>query len=116
MALAKTSQSVTQLTSSGTSSSYSVSGGISVLVSLYHSNGTGTVSAAATAQIQYQVNGASRWYAPLILLVTFGTSTSSVEPRSISLPDSITAVKITYTAPTGATGYSLDAEIAITTP
>ncbi len=116
MALSKTSSAITQLTASGTTSSKSISAGIAPLVSLHHSNGTGSVTGAATAQVQYQVNGATRWYAPVGLLVTFGTGTAAVEDRSVILPDSATAVEIVYVAPTGPSGYTLDAEIAITTP
>jgi hypothetical protein len=117
VALSKTSAAITQFTTSGTQASpTSVSAGIAPLVSLHHSNGSGTVTVAATAQIQYQVNGAVRWYAPLGLLVTFGTTTGATEDRTVILPDAATAVRIVYTVPTGATGPTLDAEIGFVTP
>lgn len=116
MALSKSSSAITQLTASGTSTTATISAGVSPLVSLYHSNGTGSVSAAATAQVQYRVDGAARWYSPTSLLVTFGTTAAAVESRRVSLPDSATSSRIVYTAPTGPTGYTLDAETSYVTP
>lgn len=116
MALSKTSSAITQLTSSGTSTALNISAGIAPVLCLHHSNGTGSVTGAATAQVKFELNGAVRYYGPPELLITFGTGAAATEDRSVSVPDSSTSVEIVYTAPTGPTGFTLDAEVGITTP
>lgn len=116
MALSKSSTAITQLTAAGTSASVPVAAGVLPVVALRHSNGTGSVTAAGTAQVQYQLNGAARWYAPALLLVTFGTTAAATEDRTVSVPDAATAVRVVYTPPSGPTGYTLDAEIGTVTP
>lgn len=116
MALAKNSVAIAQLTASGTSASQDLSAGIAPVCSLRHSNGTGSITAAGTAQVQYQLSGAARWYAPPGLLITFSTTAAATDDRTVSLPDAATAARIVYTAPTGATSPTLDAEFGTVTP
>lgn len=115
MALSKSNASITQLTAAGTSTTVSPTG-ISPVASLTNYNGSGSVTAAATAQIQYQLGGSTTWHADTAYLVTFGTATGGTDVRTIQLPDAVSAVKITYVAPTGASGYTLDAELGWVTP
>lgn len=116
MALSKTSTAITQLTASGTTVSVPTAAGIAPVISLHHSNGTGAITAAGTAQVQYQVNGALRWYAPPSLLVSFSPTAAQAEDRNVALPDAATAARIVYTVPAGAAAPTLDAEIATVTP
>jgi hypothetical protein len=116
VALTKNSTAIAQFTASGTGSSINIAAGIAPVCALHHSNGTGSITVAGTAQIQYQLNGAARWYSPPSLLVTFSTTAAATDDRTIALPDAATAARIVYTVPTGATSPTLDAEFGTVTP
>ena len=115
MALVKNSAAIPQLTATGTSTT-AILTGIAPICMLHHSNGTGTITAAGTAEIQVQLNGAARWYSHPTLLVTFSTTSAATDDRQVILPDAATAARISYTVPTGATGPALDAEFGSVTP
>ena len=72
-------------------------------------NGTGSVTVAATAQIQVQYYGDSTWNGTALLLITFVTNSSSPgEDRIVPLPDAAVAARAIYTQPTGSSGYTFD--------
>lgn len=108
MALTKAKTSITQLTASGTSTAPDVSGSYDQGLYLSHSNGTGSVTVAATAKVQVQPSGASRWYD--LTTVTFSTTAAATDSVVVALPDNATGVRVVYTQPTGPTGYTLDAD------
>jgi hypothetical protein len=109
MAATKGGSAITQLTASGTSTTLGVPTTYDQVLGISHSNGTGTVTAAATIQVQYQVSTAARWYP----LATFTASLTAAATDSFTclIPGPTTAVRLVYTAPTGPTGVTLDAEI-----
>ena len=109
MALTKTSAAIPQLTASGNSTTLSVTASYTHTLYLSHFNGSGSVTAAATAQVQIQPNSATRWYN--LVLVTFGTTTGGTDSLPVDIPIDTTGIRIVYTAPTGPTGFTLDAEV-----
>lgn len=114
MALTKGRSAITQLTASGTSTTLDVSGAYSATLLLKHSNGTGSVTAAASFGVQVQSHGGSAWYAWATPVAS--TTAAQVDSIGVALPPDVDSVRIVYTAPTGAaTGYTLDAEVATTT-
>lgn len=110
MALSKGRAAITQMTASGTSTTISIStvDGQTLLIS--HSNGTGTVTAFATIAVQVQASGGTLWYT--IATYQASTTAASVDTFACKLVDEFAAVRLIYTAPTGPTGFTLDAECA----
>lgn len=116
MAFDKTRAAITQLTASGASTTLNAASGVGCVLLIRHSNGAGSVTAAATAQVQMQAKGGSAWYSPPAYLVAFGSTAAAVEDRAVAIPDGVGSVRVVYTAPTGPTGFTLDAEAAWATP
>jgi hypothetical protein len=106
--LAKTHQAITQLTATGqsialTTAAYRQS------VYIQHVNGTGTITAGASVAVQVRPAGSTtRWYT--LLTLAFGTTASATETRVVPLPDDAGSVRLDYTAPSGSTGHTLDAQ------
>jgi len=115
MAIVKSSGSITQMTASGTSTTVPVGATLSPYAVLLHSNGSGAVSAAGSAQIQYQFAGSAVWHTDLPA-ITFTTTTGGTLSQGVLLPDAVSNARAVYTAPTGPTGYTLDMEIGWVTP
>lgn len=114
MALVKGRSAITQLTASGTSTPLDVSASYTQTLYISHSNGTGTVTTAGSVQVQVQPSGSSRWYnygGP----IQFSTTAAIVDSYAVALRDDTTGVQLVYTAPAGATGYTLDAEVGTDT-
>lgn len=108
MALTKDRASITQLTASGTSTALDVSGAYEATLYVRHSNGTGTVTTAATIAVQVKPSGGT-----YITLTTLAASTTAaqLDVFTVRIPDDATSVQLVYTQPTGPTGYTLDAEV-----
>lgn len=113
MAVTLSRAAATQLTASGTSTTMDGDGKLGKACYLKHSNGSGTVSAAATFDVQMQTKGGSEWYTQTNGPTPFGTTAAATETRTIPVPDSAASVRVVYVAPTGPTGYTLDAECGL---
>lgn len=113
MALSKGRSAITQLTASGTSTTLDVSGAYSATLLIKHSNGTGTVTAEASFQVQVKSQGGSSWYTWTIAIAS--KTAAQVDDITIALPPDVASMRIVYTSPTGATGATCDAEVATTT-
>lgn len=113
MALVKGRSAFTQLTASGTMTALDVSAANRQSVSISHFNGTGTPTVAATVAVQYKYSGGARWYT----LTTWQASlvAGQVDQVGFRIPDAAASVQLVYTAPTGATGFTLDAEVGTET-
>ena len=109
MSLTKTSAAITQLTGSGNSTTLNVTPSYYHTLYLSHYNGTGSVTGSATAKVQIQPASAIRWYD--LTTVTFSLTTSATDTQPVDIPIDATGVRIVYTAPTGPTGFTLDAEV-----
>lgn len=107
MALTKSRAAVTQLTASGTSTAIDISASYGHTLYVRHSNGTGTISAAATIKVQVKASGGT--YVTLTTLAA-STTASTVDTFTVHLPDDAASVQLVYVSPTGATGSTLDAE------
>lgn len=110
MALTKSRSAITQLTASGTSTTMSVSTSYGHVCLLKHSNGTGTVTAGATADVQVQTTGGSLWYSLTGGTIAFTGTAAASEDRAVAIPDAVASVRVVYVGPTGPTGFTLDAE------
>lgn len=110
MALSKSRSAITQLTASGTSTTMSVATSYGQTCLLKHSNGTGSISAAATFDVQVQTSGGSLWYSLTAGPIAFTPGVAAIEDRAVAIPDSVASVRVVYVAPTGPTGFTLDAE------
>lgn len=110
MALNKDLAAITQVTATGQSITLDISASYRTTAYIRHVNGTGTISAGASIQIQVRPEGSSTW-------VNFGgalvanTTASATQYWSIQLPDDAGEVRIDYTAPSGSTGHTLDMEV-----
>lgn len=113
MALSKGRSAITQLTASGTSTTLDVSGAYSATLLIKHSNGTSTVTAAASFEVQVKSQGGTNWYAHATCVGS--TTAAQVDDVTVALPEDVASVRIIYTAPTGPSGFTLDAEVATTT-
>jgi hypothetical protein len=113
MALAKSRASITQLTASGTSTTLDVSAAYSATLLIRHSNGSGSVTAAASFQVQVKPVGGSTWYTHAVPVAS--TTTAQVDTIVVALPPDVGSVQVVYTAPTGPSGSTFDAEVATTT-
>lgn len=102
-----------QLTASGTSATMDADGKLGKACYLKHSNGSGTVSAAATFDVQVQTKGGSNWYTQTNGPTPFGTTAGATETRTIPIEDSAASVRVVYVAPGGATAFTLDAEVGL---
>lgn len=114
MALTKTNASITQVTATGQSGSLAYTTQDATL-NVKHVNGTGTITEGAEVQIQTSPDGGTTWYdmgGPF----KFGTTASGTETRVADLPIGNNAVRLDYTAPTGSTGHTLDAQIGRAEP
>lgn len=108
MALTKERAAITQVTATGQSNAVLLSTGYRSSAYIRHVNGTGTITAGATVQVQVRV--LTVWYSlggPFV----FGTTASAAETRVVQLPDDAAEVRLDYTAPSGSTGHTLDMEI-----
>lgn len=108
MPLVKTPQAITQLTATGQSVALTT---LDYQKSIYiqHVNGTGTITAGATVAVQCRpADSTVRWYT--LISLGFGTTASATETRIVQLPGDAGSVRLDYTAPTGSTGHTLDAQ------
>lgn len=112
MALTKSRSAITQLAASGTSTPIDVSTSYEHTLYVRHSNGTGTVTTAAAIKVQVKPSGGS-W----TTLTTLAASTTAAQADQfvVRIPDDAAAVQVVYTAPTGPTGFTLDAEVGTIT-
>lgn len=108
MAASKDRFAFTQLTASGTSTALDLSTAYSGSLYLRHSNGTGTVTAAARIVVQVKPSGGTM---TTLTTVLASLVTSGADHWVVSLPDDAASVQVVYTAPTGASGYTLDGEV-----
>lgn len=107
MALTKGYTAITQLTSTGNSTDIDVSDAYDAAIYVKHVNGTGTITAVAQIDVRVQVN--SQWY---VLATIYASDTASdTQTWAVPLPPSAQAVDLDYTAPTGSSGHTLDAEV-----
>lgn len=113
MAVTLSRAAATQLTASGTSTTMDADGKLGKACYLKHSNGAGSVSQAATFDVQVQTKGGSEWYTQTNGPALFGTTAAATETRTIPIEDSAAAVRVVYVAPTGPTGFTLDAEVGM---
>lgn len=111
MALSKSRAAIAQLTASGTSTTLDVSASYRQTLYLKHSNGTGTVTGAATYQVQVKTSGGTLWYSLNAQPLPFSAVAAQVDDRPFRIPDDVASVRIIYAQPTGPTGYTLDAEV-----
>lgn len=113
MALSKTRAAITQLTATGTSTVLDLGGAYDATLLVRHVNGSGSISAQGTADVEVRAEGGTEWYT--LTTLGFGTTASAAAERVIDLPPAIADVRLSYTAPTGSTGHTLDAEVATIT-
>lgn len=113
MALTKSGSAITQLTATGTSTTLDVSAAYGQVLGIKHDNGSGAVSVAATAKVQWKRASGSNWYD--MATVSAGTTTAGVDTFTVAIPDAAASVQVVYTQPTGPTGYALDAEVGTIT-
>lgn len=113
MPLLKNHQAITQLTATGQSTTITTT---DYRKSIYvqHVNGTGTITVGATVAVQCRPAGSTtRWYT--LQSLAFGTTASpasaATETRVVPLPDDAGSVRLDYTAPTGSSGHTLDAQV-----
>lgn len=114
MALTKARETITQVTATGTSTVIDIADSYSSEAYIKHVNGTGTITAGAQVQVEVRPDGGTDYF-NLGGALLFGTTASATETRVVLLPDSAGDVRFSYTAPTGSTGHTLDAEVAQTT-
>lgn len=108
MALAKTKGGITPLTSSGQTPEISLASSYRQSAYIRNLNGAGTITVGAAVRVQVRPLSSSVWYELASLI--FGTVASTTETRVVPLPDDASGVRLDYTAPTGGTGHSVDAE------
>jgi hypothetical protein len=113
MALTKSRAAITQVTATGQSTTLDL--GASYTHSLYirHVNGTGSITVQATGVVECRSEGGTVWFT--LTTLGFGTTASAVIEATVALPDDAGEVRIDYTAPTGSTGHTLDAEAGLIT-
>jgi hypothetical protein len=110
MALTKTAGSITQLTATGASTTLDVEASYEHSLYVVHVNGSGSITAQATIQVQARPKSSSTWYSlggPL----GGGVTASATRSWTVPLPPDATEVRLSYTAPTGSSGHTLDAEV-----
>jgi len=108
MAPTKDRAAITQLTATGNSTDLDVSGAYRASLGIEHNNGTGTITVGA--QIDVRVKPASgSWY--VLTTITANLTASSQQTWVVDIPDGMASVDLDYTAPTGSTGHTLDAEV-----
>lgn len=108
MAISKDRAAFTQLTASGTSTALDLSAAYRSSLYLRHSNGTGSVTGAAILTVQVKPSGGAMTSLAVVLA---SKTTSGVDHWVLALPDDAASVQVVYTAPTGASGYTLDGEV-----
>jgi hypothetical protein len=113
MALSKGRAAITQLTAAGTSTTVTLASTVDNVAYLNHSNGTGTVTVGATIGIDVQLSGGSVWNRLTTLVMPLTAAAVTYTP--VAIPHSAAAVRFVYTAPTGASSHTLDAEIGTVT-
>lgn len=99
-----------QLTGTGNSDPIDITDAVSVLVTLRHDNGSGSVSTPATVRAMLSHDG-TNFYPDTDLGFSFGGTAGAVEHRTYSPPQDgqpLKALRFDYTAPTGPTGATLD--------
>lgn len=109
MSLTKALTAITALTATGTSDTIAVDASYRHSAYLKHVNGTGTITASASVIVQVRAKDSSTWFD--LTRLAFSTTASATETRVVSLPDDATEVRFSYTAPTGSTGHSFNAEV-----
>lgn len=109
MAVSKTASAITQLTSSGDSSTISNSAGIEADWYVKHTNGTGTITVGGVVTVNVRPNGSSTWYNFCVL--NFGLTASTVETRVVRIPGSTAETRVNYVIPSGGSGHLCDAEL-----
>jgi len=113
MALTKGRTAITQLTATGNSSDLDVSDAYKADLGIKHVNGTGTITAGAQIHVRWKPSGGSQWYVLASILCSL--TASDEQTFSVRIPDAAASVDLDYTAPTGSTGHTLDAEVGETT-
>lgn len=106
--MTKDRSAFTQLTASGTSSALDLSTAYGSSLYLRHSNGSGSVTTAAALMVQVKPSGGTM---TTLTIVLASTTTAGSDHWVISLPVDASSVQVVYTAPGGATGYTLDGEV-----
>ena len=109
MALTKAREAITQVTATGQSTTLDIAASYRTSIYIEHNNGTGTITAGAQIIIQVKPDGGTVWYD--FITLEADTTASSENQWVIMLPDDAGDVRIDYTAPTGSTGHTLDAEV-----
>ena len=113
MAATKSRSTAAQRTTTGAGDSLSLSTVYGATLCVTHVNGTGTITAQGTADVEVQTAGGSTWYT--LTTLGFGTTASATVESVIDLPVGVGAVRLNYTAPTGSTGHTLDYEVGTIT-
>jgi hypothetical protein len=111
MSLTKSRATITQLTAGGTSTALDISGAYRSTLYIKHFNGSGTVTTGARIQVQVQAAGGSQYYNH-VGAIQASTTAAATETWTAELPDDAGSVQVVYTAPTGPTGFTLDAEVS----
>lgn len=112
MSLTKDRVAITQLTAAGTSTVLDVTGSYFNTLLVRHVNGAGTVTVAGSFLVQVQAANGTIWYPLNNQGFQASTTTGATDYFTIRIPKGIAKVQLVYTPPTGATGFTLDAEIA----
>lgn len=113
MALVKSRSAITQLTATGQSTTLDLGTSYDHTLAVRHVNGTGTITAQGTAVVEWRTEGGTTWFT--LTTLGFGTTASAAVEVSVDLPPSAGEVRLDYTAPTGSTGHTLDAEVGVIT-
>jgi hypothetical protein len=113
MALTKSRSAITQLTGTGQSTTLDLGASYTHTLYVRHVNGTGTITVQATAVVECRTEGGSTWFT--VATLGFGTTASAAMEMPVGIPSDAGEVRIDYTAPTGSTGHTLDAEVGLVT-
>lgn len=113
MPLVKSRSAITQLTATGASTTLSLSTSYDHTLAVRHVNGTGTITAQGTAAVEWRTSAGTTWFT--LTTLGFGITASAAVEVSVDVPPSANEVRLDYTAPTGSTGHTLDAEVGLIT-
>lgn len=113
MALTKSRSAITQVTATGQSTTLDTSGSYDHSLYIRHVNGSGSITVQATGVVEIRTEGGSTWFT--LTTLGFGTTASAAVEAVVDLPFNCGDVRIDYTAPTGSTGHTLDAEVGTVT-
>ena len=104
----KTTQAITELTADGPSDEIDLSAIDRASLYVKHNNGSGTPSTAGSIALEVQGVGSSNWH-PVQSLI-FSKVAGDVEDGSFPIPDDAGKARLSYYAPSGTTGQTLNAD------